>query len=64
MLIYKRWVIGAIDDAYRGLSGSDLLQICSKEEKEILRKARDIVESKRDVARRLFSKEETIEYNG
>lgn len=64
MLIYKRWVIGAIDDAYRGLSGSDLLQICSEEEKEILRKARDIVESKRDVARRLFSKEETIEYDG
>lgn len=64
MLIYKKWVIDAIDDAYRGLSGSDLLQICSEEEKEILRKARDIVESKRDVARRLFSNEETIEYDG
>lgn len=43
MLICKRWVIGAIDDACRGLSGSDLLQICSDEEKEILRRARDIV---------------------
>lgn len=64
MLIYKKWVIGAIDDAYRGLSGSDLLQICSEEEKEILRKARDIVESKHDVTRQIFSDKETIEYNG
>lgn len=64
MLIYKKWVIGAIDDAYRGLSGSDLLQICSEEEKEILRKARDIVESKRNVTRQLFGDEETMEYNG
>ena len=64
MLIYKKWVIDAIDDAYRGLSGSDLLQICNEEEKEILRKARDIVESKRDVTRRLFSNKETIEYDG
>lgn len=64
MLIYKRWVIGAIDDAHRGLSGSDLLQICTEEEKEILRKARDIVESKRNVTRQLFGDEETMEYNG
>lgn len=64
MLIYKKWVIDAIDDAYRGLSGSDLLQICSEEEKEILRKARNIVESKRNVTRQLFGDKKTMEYNG